>query len=325
MAAVFTARALGPLRAWLESPDVIEICVNRPGEVFVETLGGGDMRRHIVPELTRDAIVHLAQRVAADTEQHVNAERPILSAVLPGGERFQAVLAPAASEGGVIAIRKQVVRDVSLDDYRASGRLEKVAVSTGGRSAERQRLCDLLAAGDYQEFLTGCVESRQTMLISGGTGSGKTTFLNALLKAVPAGERLISLEDTRELRPTQPNYVSLIASRGAQGRANVTIQDLLESVLRLRPDRVFLGELRGGEAFSFLRAVNTGHPGSLTTVHADSPAGAYEQIALMVRQSGASLSRTEILEYVRQVVPVVVQIGRVGGKPGAVQEIHCGF
>lgn len=325
MAAVFTERALRPLKAWLESPDVIEICVNRPGVVFVETLGGGDMERHIVPEITKETITNLAQRVASDTNQHVNHERPILSAVLPGGERFQAVLSPAASEGGVIAIRKQVVRDMSLDDYSRTGRLARVVVSRGGRSEERQKLLDILAAGDYRGFLQGCVETRQTMLISGGTGSGKTTFMNALLKAIPAGERLISLEDTRELRPPHENYVSLLASRGGQGRANVTIQDLLESVLRLRPDRVFLGELRGGEAFSFLRAVNTGHPGSLTTVHADSPAGAYEQIALMVRQSGANLNRSEILEYVRQVVPVVIQVGRVDGKPGAIQEIFCGF
>lgn len=322
---MFVDRALAPLKGWLESPDVIEICVNRPGEVFIERLGGAEMERFAAPDLTAAAIVNLAQRVAAMTAQHVNAETPILSAVLPDGERFQAVLPPAASEGGAIAIRKQVVRELSLGDYERDGRLSRIVVARGGRSPARQRLVEFLEAGRFREFFEGCVRGRETMLISGGTGTGKTTFANALLKEVPPGERLISLEDTRELRPPHANFVSLLASRGGQGRAKVTIQQLLEAVLRLRPDRVFLGELRGAEAFSFLRAVNTGHPGSLTTVHANSPDGAYQQIALMVMQAGVQLARAEVVDYIRHVVPVVVQLGRVGNEPGGIEEVFCGF
>ena len=126
-----------------------------------------------------------------------------------------------------------------------------------------------------------------SILISGGTSSGKTTFLNACLKSVDPHERIITLEDTRELFPPQANAVHLLASRGDQGTANVTIQSLLEASLRMRPDRLFVGEVRGSEAFAFLRAINTGHPGSMSTVHADTPLGAYEQLAMMVHAVGS--------------------------------------
>jgi type IV secretion system protein VirB11 len=154
------------------------------------------------------------------------------------------------------------------------------------------------------------VRNAITMVISGGTSSGKTTFLNALLKEVPMNERVISIEDTRELRPPQPNHLALLASKGDQGMARVTIQDLLEASLRLRPDRLFLGEIRGAEAYSFLQAVNTGHPGSLTTLHADSPRGAFERIALATLQAGLGLTKAEIMEYARFVVPIIVQLRR---------------
>jgi type IV secretion system protein VirB11 len=158
--------------------------------------------------------------------------------------------------------------------------------------------------------LAFAVKNHVTMIIAGGTSSGKTTFLNALLKEVPAAERVISIEDTRELQPPQPNWLSLLASKGGQGLAQVTVQDLLESSLRLRPDRLFLGEIRGAEAATFLQAVNTGHPGSLTTLHADSCYGAFERLALMTLQSDLKLSKAEIMEYVRSVVPMVVQLRR---------------
>ena len=143
-------------------------------------------------------------------------------------------------------------------------------------------------------FLEMAIAHRVSMIVSGGTSSGKTTFLNALFKAIPASERLISLEDTRELRPPHDNYVPLVASKGDQGLARVSIQQLLEASLRMRPDRIFLGELRGEEAFTFLRAINTGHPGSMTTVHADSPAGAYEQMALMVAQANLNWRKDDL-------------------------------
>jgi len=152
------------------------------------------------------------------------------------------------------------------------------------------------------------------VLVSGGTSSGKTTFLNSLLKIVPAHERIVLVEDTPEIAVRQPNALGLTAVKGELGEARVGVDDLLQAALRLRPDRIIVGEIRGGEAVTFLRAINTGHPGSFTTVHANTPEGALEQIALMVMQGGLALPRAEILAYVRSVADVVVQLGRVGGE-----------
>ena len=140
-------------------------------------------------------------------------------------------------------------------------------------------------------FLRQAVRLRKNIIVSGGTSTGKTTFLNALVKEIPLGERLIMIEDTPEIRLEHPNAVGLVAARGTLGEARVNVEDLLQASLRMRPDRILLGELRGPEAYSFLRAVNSGHPGSITTVHADSPRAAVDQIALMVMQAGANLSR----------------------------------
>lgn len=301
---------------------MVEILINRPGEVFVEILGQTAMERHDRPEITADLIRIMAERVAGWSDQSVNEETPLLSAALPTGERFQAILPPAAPDGGAIAIRKQVVRDLTLDDYAKLGAFERARVSQSGALSDADRtLNTLLAAGDLLGFLRAAIKARTSILISGGTSTGKTTFLNALLKCVPEDDRIISIEDTRELNPRQMNYVPLVASKGEQGLSRATIQNLLEASLRMRPDRIFLGELRGAEAYAFLRAVNTGHPGSLTTVHADSPDMAYEQLMLMVLQAKLGLKREEIIAYVRAVMPICVQLTREGGFRG-VSEIQ---
>jgi type IV secretion system protein VirB11 len=147
---------------------------------------------------------------------------------------------------------------------------------------------------------------------------------------VPSDERIITIEDTREVKPIQDNFLPLVASKGDQGQARVTIESLLQAAMRLRPDRIFLGEIRGPEAYSFLRAVNTGHPGSITTVHADSPAGAFEQLALMVMQAGAGLRKDEIISYAKTVLPIVIQQSRIGGWRGTVEiyfskRLFCNF
>jgi type IV secretion system protein VirB11 len=287
--------------------------------VWVEALGKPAMERFEVPQLTETAVRRLAEHVASVTQQSVNSSTPLLSAAMPHGERFQGVLAPAAPSGGAFSIRKQVIANLDLDDYAQMGAFEAVKVR-GPLKADlnhypeiESELAELLqdATPDgVQKALAFAVKNHVTMIISGGTSSGKTTFLNALLKEVPDTERVISIEDTRELQPPQPNWLSLLASKGGQGLAQVTVQDLLESSLRLRPDRLFLGEIRGAEAATFLQAVNTGHPGSLTTLHADSSYGAFERLALMTLQSDLKLSKAEIIEYVRSVVPMVVQLRR---------------
>ena len=314
---VFLDRALKPIRPWLLDDQVVEICANGPGQVWVERFGQSAMERHEVPELTDLAIRHLAERVAGYSGQSVNEEHPLLSAALPTGERFQGVMPPATTGGGAFAIRKQVIKEMRLDDYRRLGSFEQVAVAQGGALSQTDRqLCEHLDAGRIEEFIRLAVVNSYSILLSGGTSSGKTTFLNAILKEVPVGERIITIEDTREVNPIQQNHLPLVASKGDQGHARVTVETLLQASMRLRPDRIFLGEIRGPEAYSFLRAINTGHPGSITTVHADTPSGAFEQLALMVMQAGLGLRRDEIVAYIRSVLPIVIQQRKLGGWRG---------
>ncbi|TPI27682.1 P-type DNA transfer ATPase VirB11 [Mesorhizobium sp. B3-2-1] len=314
----FLYRALEPLKPFLNDPRVVEVSINRPGHVYVERLGDEHMAFFSVPELTTAEIVNIGERVAASTSQFISPTNPILSAALPTGERIQVVLPPAAPDGGAVSLRKQVLSDFSLDDYRDNGAFERVSVAIGSVSDIDRELIRLLRAEDVHGFVRSAIANRVSILISGGTSSGKTTFLNACLKSVDSRERIVTLEDTRELFPPQANSVHLLASKGDQGTANVTIQSLLEASLRMRPDRLFVGEVRGSEAFTFLRAINTGHPGSMTTVHADTPLGAYEQLAMMVMQSGLSAAypKADLLSYIRSVIPIVIQLRRDGGRRG---------
>ena len=165
---------------------------------------------------------------------------------------------------------------------------------------------------------------RKNILVSGGTSTGKTTFLNSLLAEIPQIERLVLIEDTAELHLKHENAVGLIAARGELSEANVTAEDLLIAALRMRPDRIILGELREVEAFTFLRAVNTGHPGSMTTIHADTPGRAIEQLALLVLQAGSKLSRDDVRHYVRQSVDVFVQLERGAGRRRVSQLLIAG-
>lgn len=312
----FLRRALSPLVGFLDDPTVVEISVNRPGNVFVERLGSAHMERHHIPALTSAEIEHIGERVAATSNQFISRINPLLSAALPSGERIQVVLPPAAPDGGSISIRKQVISDYTLAQYRDSGALDKVAVAIDGLSDVEARLVQLLEEDRIHDFIETAVQERISMLISGGTSTGKTTFLNACLKSIDEHERILTLEDTRELFPPHRNSVHLIASRGDQGTAQVTIQSLLEASLRMRPDRLFVGEIRGSEAFAFLRAINTGHPGSMSTVHADTPVGAYEQLAMMMMQAGmtSGYSKHDLMSYIRMVIPIIIQLRRDGGR-----------
>jgi type IV secretion system protein VirB11 len=303
---------------------VCEISLNRPGRIWIERMGERGMCEHAVPELSADRIRLLAQQVAAFTDQAVSREHPLLSATLPRGERVQFVLPPASSEGA-FSIRKQVVRDLSLEDYVREGALAHVRVGAAqGPSEGDRRLRGWLDTGAIDTFLREAVRAKKNILISGGTSSGKTTLLNALAKEIPAEERILTIEDARELQLAHPNRLSFVASKGDQGDAHVSAQELLEASLRMRPERILLGELRGKEAYSFLRAVNTGHPGSLSTLHADGPERAFEQLALMVLQAGLGLQRAEIVAYVRSAIDVVVQLHRgASGRP-EVSEVYFG-
>lgn len=311
---VYLRSYLAPFAGILARPDVTDIYVNAPEECWAETLGGG-IERHAIAGLDEIALTRLARQIAAYAHQGISREHPLLSAALPGGERVQIIIPPATRGGIVLAIRKHVSSDLNLDDYVASGAFEAAQLDpsrqTTGLGAE---LGELLRSGDVAGLLSAAVKGRRNVLISGGTSTGKTTFLNALIQEIPQEERLIFIEDTPELHLHHPNAVALLAPRSALGEALVTAEDLLNASLRMRPDRIILGELRGPEAYTFLRAVNTGHPGSMTTVHADSPEQAIEQIALLVLQGGTTLRREDIVHYIRSTIDVFVQLSRTAGR-----------
>ncbi|MFM5949332.1 MAG: P-type DNA transfer ATPase VirB11 [Novosphingobium sp.] len=297
---------LAPLAQWLGRDDVTDIYVNRPGEVWTETLGGA-IERHETPGLDRTALLRLARQIAAANAQGINRESPLLAASLPDGSRVQVVLPPATRGEVAIAIRRHVVQDLDLESYRgAAAGLRIEPLGTSGRSGGGHR-------DDPIAFLRQAVRDRRNILVSGGTSTGKTTFLNTLLREVPQRERLILIEDAAELQLRHENAVGLIAARGNQGEAEVNADDLLIAALRMRPDRIILGELRGPEAYAFLRAINTGHPGSLSTIHADSPERAIDQLALLVLQAGSRLSWDDVVRYIARSIDVIVQLDRSEG------------
>jgi len=310
---VYLSAYLAPLSPWLSRPDVTDVLVNRPGEVWVETTSGV-MCREPADQLNEVALQRLARQIAAASHQGVNREQPLLSATLPDGARVQVVAPPATRGGLALAVRKHRISDLSVADLARDGLFDTAARSDPSREAEADAELEAqLGTGDLGQFLKAAVRRRKTIVISGGTGSGKTTLLNALVKEIDRGERLVVIEDAPEVRLDHPNSVGLVAVRGELGEARVDADTLLAAALRLRPDRILLGELRGKEAFAFLRAVNSGHPGSLTTVHADTPAGALEQIALLALTSGVDLGWDKVQTYVSRVIDVVVQLDRTGG------------
>jgi type IV secretion system protein VirB11 len=310
---VYLSAYLAPLSPWLSRPDVTDVLVNRPGEVWVETTGGA-MCREPADELTETALQRLARQIAAASHQGVNREQPLLSATLPDGARVQIVAPPATRGGLALAVRKHLISDLSVSDLARDGLFDAAGRADPARDTQADaELEALLAADNLAGFLKAAVRRRKTVVISGGTGSGKTTLLNALVKEIDRSERLVVIEDAPEVRLDHPNSVGLVAVRGELGEARVDAELLLAAALRLRPDRILLGELRGKEAFAFLRAVNSGHPGSLTTVHADSPAGALDQIALLALTSGVDLGWDKVQTYVSKVIDVIVQLDRTAG------------
>jgi type IV secretion system protein VirB11 len=310
---VYLKSFLKPFERWLAADDVTEIIVNRPGEVWIERAEGG-FERHADAAINNLLLQRLAGQIARVSAQAVNREQPLLSAMLPTGERIQMAGPPASGENWALAIRRHVVSDLALSDFAGARGFGAVKVrSDSALSPLDKALCDLLAAHRIEEFLRFAVRGRKSILISGGTSTGKTSLLNALLREIGDDERLVTVEDTNEVRPVQPNRLSLVAAKGDMGEARVTVTDLLEAALRMRPDRIILGELRGVEAVTYLRAINTGHPGSITTVHADSPEGALDQLSLMVMQAGFPLGRRETIDYILSIVDTIVQVARIDG------------
>lgn len=299
---VYLEAYLAPFAPFLARADVSEILVNRPGEVWIEVAGAPRMERIAVPQVDDRLLKRLAEQIARITSQGINRQQPLMAANLPDGARVQIVAPPATRGHWAMSIRRHRIVDVPLSAWAPTGAL---GMAMDAPATDRD--------ADPLGWLVEQVRMRRTILIAGGTSSGKTTFLNALLREVDPSERIILVEDTPEVRLSAPNALGLVAVRGDMGEARITTDDLLHASLRLRPDRIVLGELRGREAITFLRAINTGHPGSFSTIHANSCSGALDQLSLMVSQAGLGLSREDILAYARSVINVVVQLGRRNG------------
>jgi type IV secretion system protein VirB11 len=302
---------LRPLRPWLLRPGVTELCINRPGEVFLESRSG--WQREELPFADYDWCRRLARLIAHSTHQRVDEESPILSASLPGGERVQLVLPPATTTGQVaITLRRPSEEAWSLEDLSRSGIFKATRRASETLDDTETELLRLLAEREYEAFMRLAVTSRKNIVVSGPTGSGKTTYTKALIREIPAEERLITIEDARELvLDRHPNHVRLFYSKDDQGQARVTPRQLLEACLRMKPDRILLAELRADEAFDYLRNVNSGHPGSITSVHAASAELAFEQLVLLVKQSraGSELARADIKSLLFLLVDIVIQFG----------------
>lgn len=304
---------LAPLRPFLAPSDVTELVFNRAGEFAIER--AGQWIWFEAPAMTADWLRTLAVAAAAATAQDVSPDTPLCSTVLPSGERCQIVLPPAAEQLS-LTLRKASPVTLSLEDLAAGGLFDAVERATPQLKPDETALIDLRDRGCWAEFLKLAVVSRRNILISGPTGSGKTTLAKGLTELIPAQERLITIEDARELVVPHRNAVHLLYAKGGQGLAKVGARELLESALRMRPDRILLQELRDSSAFFFLRNVNSGHPGSITTIHADSAMLAFEQLTLLVKESegGRDLARDDIRALLRTLVDVVVQMRRVEGR-----------
>ena len=301
-------RALRPL---LTRSDVTELCINQPGVAYLETREG--WQREVIPFADFDWCRRLAKLVANSTRQRVDEESPLLSAALPSGERIQIVLPPATSAGCVaISIRRPSDQVWSIDELSASGIFRATRRASETLDYTERQLSRLLQEEKYEAFMRLAVVARKNILVSGPTGSGKTTWTKALIREIPSEERLITIEDAQELvLDRHPNHVRLFYSKDDQGLARVTPKQLLESCLRMKPDRILLAELRAEEAFDYLRNVNSGHPGSITSVHATSAELAFEQLVLLVKQSsgGRGLARRDIKSLLHLLIDVVIQCG----------------
>ncbi len=303
-----TLRSLRPL---LADPEVTELCINRPREIFIETHAG--WRREEVPFADFDWCRRLAKLIANVTRQRVDESAPLLSASLPSGERVQIVLPPATTlECVAITIRRPADTVWTVDELERRGVFGLTRSAGAERDEAEEELRRLHAAQAYTAFLRLAVRARKNIVVSGATGSGKTTWTKALIREIPRDERLITIEDARELvLDDHPNHVRLFYSKDDQGLARVTPKQLLECCLRMRPDRILLAELRSEEAFDYLRNVNSGHPGSITSVHATSAELAFEQLVLLVKQSrgGRSLARRDIKSLLYLLIDVIIQCG----------------
>lgn len=278
----------GPINPLMNDPSVSEIMVNGPNQVYVERGG----RLQLTPVRFRDNahVQHIIEKIVSPLGRRIDESSPMVDARLPDGSRVNAVIPPLALNGPTLTIRRFSKDPLTVDDLIRFGSLTE----------------------EMAQFLEACVKARLNIVVSGGTGSGKTTLLNVLSSFIPADERIVTIEDAAELQLRQEHVVSLESRPpNIEGRGAVTIRDLVRNSLRMRPDRIVIGECRGGEALDMLQAMNTGHDGSLTTGHANSPRDMISRLETMVLMSGMELPVRAIREQIASAVDVIVQQSRL--------------
>jgi type IV secretion system protein VirB11 len=322
--ASFLLAYLAPLREALNDPVTIEVVMNPDGLPWVERHGVTHMAPLEGVRFDSARLRDLARAIAGETRGQISARRPIVSGkiALPDGRpvRAQVVHEPAVEAGAAIALRRYREERVGLDAFGLlHGELVDLARSRRDRAGE---VAEMMGRSDVAGAMRRCVEDRLNVLVSGGTTTGKTTFARGLLDLIPAGERIVTIEDAFELFPAQPNRVMLLAERDEASARSAA--RLLEASLRLRPDRIVLGELRGAECVTFLEAINTGHAGSVTTVHADTATKAIDRLALMVMGTGIAMTYADVRRYCAASIDVVVQLGRRDGRRGVEEVMVAG-
>jgi pilus assembly protein CpaF len=292
------ATGLGPLEPLLADPRVDEVMVNGPRSVYVER--GGKIERAGVEFAGEAELMHAIERVLAPLGRRVDEAAPLCDARLADGSRVNVVIPPLSLSGPCLTIRRFRREGFSLRDLTERGTLPAAVA----------------------ELLAVCVAARASILVSGGTGSGKTTTLNALSGAIPGEERIVTIEDAAELRLRQSHVVRLEARpANLEGRGEVTIRQLVRNALRMRPDRIVVGEVRGPEALDMLQALNTGHDGSLTTVHANSPEDALRRVETLALMAGLGLPHAAVREQVASAVDLVVHQARLADGSRVVETV----
>ena len=285
---VHDIKGLGPIEPLLQDSDISDILINGMSSAYVERRG----RLEPVEVRFRDPqhLLHIAQRIAGSVGRRIDESSPMVDARLPDGSRVNIIIPPLALDGAAISIRRFVMQGTSLEDM-----------------AERQVLSPAMA-----ELFRIAVKARLNILISGGTGAGKTTFMNALSREIPDGERLVTIEDAAELQLQQPHVVRLeTRTMSAEGTGQVTMRDLLMNTLRMRPDRIIVGEVRGAEANEMLQAMNTGHPGSMCTLHANNPRDALIRLENMLMAGGSEIPLPALRRQIAGSVDLVIQLARL--------------
>lgn len=310
---------LAPLMPWFDDNSVSEILINNPCEVFIERKG--TMTRFDVPALNALHLKRLFNFIANENEQTIGREKPLLSGNLFDGSRVQLVL-PPASKNYTLSIRRKTLTNMTLDDYKKTAFFDSAKPyyldddETHCLGDDEKSLLEFFKQKQWWDFLTLAIALKKNIVISGATSSGKTTFLNACLNEIPLNERIITLEDTFELEPPHQNLVRLFAPKKIKETdIGVSMQDLVQCSLRLRPDRIFMGEIRGAEIMDFVAACSTGHEGSITSIHANHPKGAFRRMTQLYKRNNVpSMSDDDIMDELKSVIDIILQTKMENGE-----------